>query len=304
MRKFLCSFCAGLFITVFASFSASAASFVMFPTSWDVGQGFACAITSDTEYSDPSVTWLDRTASLDVEPGGDGFISYSMLGSFVRDVKPGTYPIVFGFTQGGNRYSVSGEIKLRERKYPSENLKVSPKMVNPPKSELERIKKESALTAKALRTMSVKRRWTTPPNKPLSNMTVTSRYGFTRIYNGTPKGCHAGTDLRAAMNTPIRAPFAGTVVLTGGHYYAGKSVYVDSGNGVISLFFHLNNIKVKAGDRVEKGQVIALSGNSGRVTGPHLHYGLYLNGQYVDFMPMLETSITRMLKLTERAQVN
>ena len=297
--------CAALFCLAASLWVGPAwgAAFVSFPTSWDVGQAFAVSITSDADYDTPTVTWLKRTVSLDVEPGGDGRISYALLGSYVRDVKPGEYPILFEFTQGGQRFHVKGKVALRARKYPQERLRVSPKMVSPPKGELARIKREAALAARAKGTMTVPRKWTTPAQKPLDMMKVTSSYGFQRVYNGTPRGYHAGTDLRSAVGTAVRAPFAGTVVLVGDHYYAGGSVYVDSGNGVVSVFFHLNESLVKVGQRVARGQVVGRSGRSGRVTGPHLHYGLCLAGQYVDPMPLFETSVTQLLKRAGRAKV-
>ena len=278
------------------------ATFVTFPSSWDVGQAFAVSLTSTSEYEDPSVIWQGRTVSLDVESGGEGYVSYGLLGSYVRDVKPGEHPLVFEFTQSGQRFRATGSVKLLPRKYPEEHLKVSPKMVFPAKVDQARIKKEAALAAEAKRVMTVERLWTSPPQYPIRSV-VTSSYGFRRVYNGTPRSPHAGTDFRAAVGTPVAAPFAGTVVLTGDHYYAGKSVYVDSGNGVLSLFFHLNEIGVKKGDRVNKGQIIGRSGATGRITGPHLHYGLCLAGQYVDPYPLFRTSITAMLAKMEREEI-
>jgi len=291
------------FIFIFANIS-DAASWVNFPTSWDVGQAFAISITSTVDYSKPTVTWMNRTINLNVEQGGAGKISYGLLGSDVRNTKPGVYDILFEFVQAGKKYKASGKITLNERTYPQEHLTVSPKMVNPPKKELERIRSESKAIGAALRTMTIVRRWTTPPQPPLTNMTLTSHYGFQRVYNGVPRNGHNGADIRAANGTPIRAPFAGTVILTGFHYYAGGSVYIDSGNGVITAFFHLSEINVKKGDKVSKGQVVAKSGSTGRVTGPHLHYSLILGGQFVDPIPLLSTSITKMLKLGTQSQVN
>jgi len=291
------------FIFIFANIS-DAASWVNFPTSWDVGQAFAISITSTVDYSKPTVTWMNRTINLNVEQGGAGKISYGLLGSDVRNTKPGVYDILFEFIQGGKKYKASGHITLNERSYPQEQLTVNPKMVNPPKKELERIRSESKAIGAALRTMTIVRRWTTPPQPPLTNMTLTSHYGFQRVYNGVPRNGHNGADIRAANGTPIRAPFAGTVILTGFHYYAGGSVYIDSGNGVITAFFHLSEINVKKGDKVSKGQVVAKSGSTGRVTGPHLHYSLILGGQFVDPIPLLSTSITKMLKLGTQSQVN
>ena len=299
-RKFLLSV---LFLLLCSS-SASAASWVNFPTSWDLGQAFAVSITSTADYSSPSVTWMDRSIALNVEQGGAGKISYALLGTDVRKVKPGSYPIRFEFVQGGRKYKASGFITIRAKDYPKENLTVNPKMVNPPKKELKRIRNESQLVGAAPRSMTTPRQWTTPPQPPLTNITLTSQYGKSRVYNGQPRAGHNGADIRAVTGTKVRAPFAGTVILTGFHYYAGGSVYIDSGNGVITAFFHLSEINVKKGDSVVKGQVVAKSGATGRVTGPHLHYSLILGGQFVDPIPLLSTSITQMLKLGTKSMVN
>ncbi|GHV37096.1 hypothetical protein FACS1894187_13000 [Synergistales bacterium] len=259
-----------------------------------MGQVFAVALSSHTSYEEPAVSWLGTVVSLDVEPGREGYVSYGLLGSYVRDVKPGVYPLIFEFVQDDEKFLVKCEVTLNERKYPEEHLKVEDKMVTPPKSESARIQKEARLSAAARKTMTVKRRWTTPPRRPVHGI-FTSSYGFRRVYNGVPRGYHAGTDFRAPTGTPISAPFAGDVVLTGKFYYSGGSVFIDSGNGVISAFFHMSRIDVKKGDKIAQGQLIGASGATGRVTGPHLHYALSLSGQYVDAAPLFETSITALL---------
>lgn len=238
IKKFIIAFT----FLFFSTGISNAASWVNFPTSWDIGQAFAISITSNADYSNPTVTWKDRTITLNVEQGGAGKISYGLLGSDVRNTKPGNYDILFEFIQDGKKYKASGKITLRARKYPQEHLRVNSKMVNPPKKELSRIRNESKLIGAALKTMTIPRRWTTPPQPPLSNITLTSHYGFQRVYNGVPRSGHNGADIRAATGTQVRAPFAGTVILTGFHYYAGGSVYIDSGNGVITAFFHLSEI--------------------------------------------------------------
>ncbi|MDR3264601.1 MAG: M23 family metallopeptidase [Synergistaceae bacterium] len=287
--------CAWLCLWAFFVTPAFASTSVTFPESCDLGQAFVVALSSHASFDESSVTWQGRVISLDVEPGREGYVSYALLGSYVRDVGAGDHPLVFDFTQDDRLFRVKCTVSLRTRKYPEERLKVADKMINPPKSEAARIKKEAQLANAARRTMTVKRRWTTPPARPVPGI-FTSRYGFRRIYNGVAGGYHGGTDFRAAVGTSIRTPFAGTVVLTGDHYYSGKSVYVDSGNGVISLFFHMSEISVKKGDVVAKGQIIGKSGATGRITGPHLHYGLSLAGQYVDAAPLFETSVTALLK--------
>jgi murein DD-endopeptidase MepM/ murein hydrolase activator NlpD len=268
---------------------------VIYPESWDVGQVFAAALSSHSPFEAPALTWLGRKVFLDVEPGREGYVAYALLGSHVRDVKPGDYPLEFSFTQDGEQFLVKSTVRLRAKRYPEEHLKVESQMVNPPKSEAARIQQEARLAAAARKTMTAKRLWTTPPERPVAGV-VTSKYGFRRVYNSVPRSPHAGTDFRAPTGTPIKAPFAGKVVLTGFYYYSGGSVFIDSGNGVISLFFHMSELSVKEGDEVKKGQVVGKSGATGRVTGAHLHYALSLAGQYSDPEPLFSTSITQLLR--------
>jgi len=295
MKKLYLFLCLSFLFSSFLATPAAASTSFTFPDSWDVGQAFVVALSSHMPFDNPSVDWLEQTISLDVEPGREGYVSYALLGSYVRDVKPGKYPLMFDFFQDGKKFRVKCEIQLNERKYPEEHLKVESSMVTPPKSETARIDREAKLAAEARRTMTAGRQWTTPPDRPVTGV-VTSSYGFRRVYNGVPRSPHAGTDFRAPTGTTVIAPFAGKAVLTGDHYFAGKSVYIDSGNGVISVFFHLNEINVKEGDQVKKAQTVGKSGQSGRVTGPHLHYGLSLAGQYVDPVPLFDTSVTALLK--------
>lgn len=273
--------------------ATDASTSVAFPSECEVGKPFVVALSSHEPFDSPTVKWLGRTVSLDVEPGREGFVSYGLLGSFVRDVKPGEYPLEFEFSRG-ERLRVTCQVVLKPGQYEEEQLTVEPKMVTPAKKDIPRIQKETALSYAARNTMTVRRRWTSPPARPVEGV-FTGAYGSHRIFNGVPKGYHNGVDFRAPVGTPILAPFAGTVVLVGDHYYSGKSVYIDSGNGVISMLFHMSEIGVKQGQRVEKGQVVGKSGATGRVTGPHLHYSLSLAGQYVDSAPLFGTSITAML---------
>ena len=112
-----------------------------------------------------------------------------------------------------------------------------------------------------------------------------SPFGLQRFFNGEPRSPHSGLDIAAPTGTPILAPTSGKVVLTGDFFFNGNVVYMDHGQGLISMFCHLSDIHVKAGDTVQKGEVIGEVGATGRVTGPHLHWSLSLNNARID--PML-----------------
>jgi murein DD-endopeptidase MepM/ murein hydrolase activator NlpD len=124
----------------------------------------------------------------------------------------------------------------------------------------------------------------------------TSLYGLQRVLNGKPKDPHRGLDFRAPTETAVKAVADGRVILAESHYYAGNSMYIDHGNGVISLYFHLNKFDVIQGDIVNKGQIIGRSGCTGRATGPHLHLSISVQGQLVDPMPLFEKTSDQLIR--------
>ncbi len=117
---------------------------------------------------------------------------------------------------------------------------------------------------------------------------ISGSFGRRRVFNGQARRPHSGMDIAAPEGTPVRAPSAGTVIELGDFFFSGNLVYIDHGQGLISMFAHLSEIDVELGQRVAKGQVIGKVGATGRVTGPHLHWSLGLNGTWIDpvlFLP-------------------
>jgi murein DD-endopeptidase MepM/ murein hydrolase activator NlpD len=110
----------------------------------------------------------------------------------------------------------------------------------------------------------------------------TGRFGLRRILNGQPRSPHSGMDIAAAAGTPVKVTASGWVLHTDNFFFSGNVVYVDHGSGVISMYAHLSKIQVKAGDTVQQGDIIGEVGSTGRATGPHLHWSVYLNGEAVD----------------------
>ncbi len=116
----------------------------------------------------------------------------------------------------------------------------------------------------------------------------TGSYVRRRIFNGKPRRPHSGMDFAAATGTPVRNPSPGTVIELGDFFFSGNLIYIDHGQGMISLFAHLSEIDVKIGQHVAKGEIVGKVGATGRVTGPHLHWSLGLNGSWIDpalFLP-------------------
>ena len=111
---------------------------------------------------------------------------------------------------------------------------------------------------------------------------LASRFGLRRFFNGEPRSPHSGLDLAVPRGTPIKASAHGQVLAVDDYFFNGKTVFVDHGNGLISMYCHLDRIDVEAGDAVGQGQRIGLSGKTGRASGPHLHWSVILNGAMVD----------------------
>ncbi len=178
-------------------------------------------------------------------------------------------------------------ITVYQANYPVETLSVDPSKVIPPPEALERIEQERIEAETIYRRFTPIRYWNTPFIKPLDTF-ITSLYGAARTYNGTLQSYHGGVDFRARTPIPIQAANDGIVVLAKDRYYAGGTIIIDHGEGIYSCYFHLSRYDVNVGDYVEKGQNIALSGATGRITGPHLHFGIMVHGVQSDPLDLIE----------------
>lgn len=175
--------------------------------------------------------------------------------------------------------------KVEPKTYPEQRIKIKEtKYVSPNKKQLARINRESS-HIKALFKI-----WRDTPTIPLLfdwpvKGRLSSPFGLKRFFNDKPRKPHSGIDIAAPEGTDILAPLPGEVIDTGNYYFNGNTVFVDHGQGMISMFCHMSKISVKKGETLTRGQKIGEVGMTGRVTGPHLHWSLSLNENRVD--PML-----------------
>lgn len=242
-------------------------------------------------------------------PGGVAIVDVGAAGALEPQVFLGERRVLT-VAEGGRRKAVvgialavePGELKLDVRdaagthlvafrvlpkKYREQKLTVPQRQVDLSPEDAARVEKEStrlravydSFSAAAPPTLALQ-----PPVRGVRQDTFGSR----RVFNGQARNPHSGMDIAAGTGTPIRAPADGTVVDVGNYFFNGNNVLVDHGQGFITMYCHLSAFDVKAGDKVKTGQLIGKVGATGRVTGPHLHFGVLLNGASVDpslFLP-------------------
>jgi len=170
---------------------------------------------------------------------------------------------------------------VEARRFETRHVRVAERFVNPPEDEAERIRQEAERLAAVLMRSQAARLWRGPFTLPVPGL-PTSSFGRLTVVNGEPGGRHRGVDFRAAEGIPVRAPNSGLVVLAADLYFSGKTVVVDHGAGLFSLFAHLSRITVDERMQVSAGDLLGQSGSTGRVTGPHLHWAVRLGEASVD----------------------
>lgn len=178
-------------------------------------------------------------------------------------------------------------LPIKAKSFPQEDFSVAPEFDQLTPDVLERIRGEQEQFARAFSVSAPARLWEIPFIMPVTRE-VSSPFGYRRVINGTPRARHTGVDLRAPMGTEVLAANNGRVVLIGDFFFSGKSVVVDHGGGLYTLYFHFSGFKVSEGAEVHKGDVLGLSGMTGRVTGPHLHWSARLNGARIDPFELIE----------------
>lgn len=172
-------------------------------------------------------------------------------------------------------------ITIAPRTFPARRITVAPKFVDPPADELPRIEAERKAAEAIFAHQTRERLWSQPFVVPVPG-TATSSFGRRTILNGQSRGQHTGTDFQAATGTPVVAPNRGRIALAADQYFPGKTIIIDHGLGVYSYLAHLSEFTAAEGAMVERGQRIALSGATGRVTGPHLHWTMRFGSARVD----------------------
>jgi len=242
--------------------------------------GIAIVNLESTAATQPQVRWKNR----DIAVLGDSNSWWAIVG-IMLNTAPGEQSLQI-FDDQGNPRSIAFAVRAHD--YPEQRLVIKDKnKVNPAPLDMERIKRENnqlrqVKSHRAERLLADEFQW------PLAGP-VSSPFGLKRFFNDQPRKPHGGIDIAAPEGTLIHAPADGLVIETGNYFFNGNSVFIEHGLGLHSFYAHMSRIDVTTGDRINAGDVIGAVGETGRVTGPHLHWSIGLNQTWVNPLLLLRS---------------
>jgi len=207
--------------------------------------------------------------------------------SYYEQIKK--HKIIVSFFKNKTKNFKAVKLSVIQGDYKSETIKVSSKKVKPKdKKVVKRTQKEYKEAMDVYNSKSKKSYWKKDFIYPMKSK-ITSAFGTRRVYNNTLKSFHSGTDFQAPTGENIYAVNDGIVRIASNRFYAGNSVVIDHGQGIYTCYFHLDKINVKKGQKVKQKEILGLSGSTGRVTGPHLHFSARVHGVQVDPLQLIDT---------------
>lgn len=225
-----------------------------------------------------TATWLGHSIDFTTAPDGSWFA----LAGISLETEPGSYPLeLTATTRDGQKLHHEQKFPVATGSYETIELTVSKDFTAPNPEQMEIIKRDQEIKKKTFAEVTPEREWTGPFHPPVDAPT-SDVFGTRRVFNGVTKSVHQGLDYRVPTATPVSAVNAGTVILARPLYFEGNCVVIDHGQGLLTLYLHLSEFKVKEGDVVKRGQLIGLSGATGRATGPHLHIAVRWQGTYLN----------------------
>ena len=224
-------------------------------------------------------------------PAGEdrNFYFYSAIVGVNFGTPPGEKPVSITIKRGmpKSELNLPSKLIVVRGQYPEETIGVQPKHVQPSAKEIRRLKKEGSELGRIYRGSSPKRLWDGAFQMPMSSA-LTSPFGTKRVYNGQMQSFHQGVDFKAAEGTPVFSAAAGKVVLAKDLFLTGNTVIIDHGFEVFTIYAHLSRLHVEPGSMVPKGQLLGLSGMTGRASGPHLHFGARVLGSKVSPLSLIQ----------------
>jgi len=246
---------------------------------FEPGEVIVVAIKDDPSVKDAWIRFLERRYPMGKDETSSGLLAFVGLD---LGLKQGSYEMeIFIDKALGEREYIKKQISILAKEFPLKKLWVDEKFVTPPPEFNERIRREGEIL-KVIYGITTEQ-WL---GKGLfilpSSGEAMPNFGERRIFNNKPRSSHKGIDIKVPYGTPVKASNSGRVVLASDLYFAGKTVIIDHGMSVFTMYCHFSKIRVKRGMLVKKGEIIGEIGATGRVTGPHLHWGVKVSGISVD----------------------
>jgi murein DD-endopeptidase MepM/ murein hydrolase activator NlpD len=230
-----------------------------------------------------SGSWLGHDIPFSYDPSTKTWFALAGVGF---ETAPGIYSLVLTAARDGasvGKLSLSRKFTVGAGKYPriKVELSVEHKFTEPTPEQQKEIAEGQEIKKDFLNRVTSEKEWS-GSFTPAAEAEVSDVFGSERIFNGKASSPHLGEDFRVPSGTPVHAMNDGTVLLARPLYFEGNFVVLDHGQGFLTLYLHLSEFKVKEGERVKRGQVVGLSGGTGRATGPHLHVAVRWQGMYLD----------------------
>ena len=244
-------------------------------------------VTVPVSVGEVSGKWMGHELKFFSLPGRQGW--YALAGVPV-ETAPGSYDLELRGTRATGNFRYVKKIRVAQAKYPRIAIRVGRQFTEPSAEQLKQIAADKDLKQSIFAKETEVRLWDGGFQAPV-NAATSDVFGTERVFNGEVKSRHLGLDYAAGAGTPVQAINRGTVLLARPLYFEGGFVVIDHGQGLMSLYLHLSEFKVKEGDEVEAGQLIALSGGSGRATGPHLHLAIRWQGIYLNPEVLLQLAL-------------
>ena len=218
--------------------------------------------------------WQVNSAGTDASKVSSTDLRQAILGVDLEKA-PGAYPLLVRVqTTGGKPSSCTIQIPVHAGKFATERLQVGKEFVEPSPEQIQRANEERDRLRAIFDQVTPEKLWDGDFRVPLDGVTTGGNFGKRRVLNGQPGSPHGGVDFPAVTGTPIHAAQSGRVALAQELFFSGNTVVVDHGLGIYTFYGHLSEVDVKVGDELQAGQVLGKAGATGRVTGPHLHWGL------------------------------
>ena len=254
------------------------------------GEPLRVLVTSELPLVELRAKFLGEELFLVRGEDGRAWSGWAMI---ALDQGPGMARLeVAGVREDGTRTDAARTLTIEPKEFPEERLTVESKYVEPPPEVQARLEREREKLAQVY----AARRYVAPAGRAFVRPVPgepTATFGTRRLYNGEPRAPHPGLDLRAGSGTPVQVSGDGEVVLAQDLYYSGLTVIVDHGAGLFTIYAHLSRIDVQEGAVLAAGELVGRSGATGRVTGPHLHWGAKIGDRPFDPTALLDPALFR-----------